>query len=606
MASAVAVVMILFILLELAKLFMFPSLGALQSHLITLAFVITIVSVFAYLVHKIDFLHHCQMNKKQLETAKLGQALLNSEDRYRAVFEHSSNAIVLTDGESWENVDFNGKACETLGYSRHEFAGVTLKDYEVSPFQDIRKRLERIALTGASETYETCYRKKNGKVIEVLANVKNISIGGRKYFLSVSEDISERKRIQTKAIEQYEFLNTLVEAVPAPVFYKDRQGKYLGCNKAFEDFFGLSRREILGKDVFGISSMEFAGECLKKDEELFKNPGPQVYEWKVKTRKLGVRDVVFSRAAFKDIKGNVAGIIGVILDVTDRKKAETELQRSRDALIEHNRILVGWASPEVLYNPDFGEIVTRITETVAGIVKVERVSIWLFNSDFSILRRMDMFEMNTGRHSAADTELDIMHYPLYFNALKKERVIVSNNSLTDPRYAELVDVYIKPNGISSALDIPVFVAGEIIGAISIEHQGEQREWTVEEQNFAISVGNIFSLALEISRHKKLEKSIQSAKDNFVNIVEKLPYPVLIIDMKSTVKYVNAACENFFGPKVKDMLGSQFPYPVSTESAAKIDFIHPDGSGKKVELVGVQTRWDREPARLIAFYEDSQK
>ena len=290
-------------------------------------------------------------------------------------------------------------------------------------------------------------------------------------------------------------------------------------------------------------------------------------------------------------------------DITRHKTAEIELQRSRDALIEHNRILVGWASPEVLYNPDFEEIATRITETVADVVKVERVSIWLFNSDFSILHCMDLFEMNTGRHSG-DTELDVMHYPSYFNTLKIERVIVSNNSLADPRYAELADVYVKPHGISSILAVPVFVAGEVMGVICLEHRGEQREWTVEEQNFAISVGNIFSLMLEISRHKKLEKSVHSAKDNFVNIVEKLPYPLLIVDMKGTVKYVNAACESFFGPKVKDMLGAQFPYPVPQETAGKIDFIRPDGSGEKAELVGVQTRWDGEPARLISFHEHS--
>ncbi|MCX6984588.1 MAG: PAS domain S-box protein, partial [Lentisphaerae bacterium] len=538
MASAVAVIMILFILLELAKLIMFPSLGALQSHLITLIFVMIVVSAFACLTHKIDFAHRCQINKKQLENTKLGQALRSSEERYRAVFEHSSSSIILMDGESWENVDFNRKAYETLGYSRLEFSGVTLKDYEMWPLQDMKKRLERIALTGISETYETRHRKKNGETVEVLVNIKNIQIGAKKYFLSVSEDIGERKRIQTKAIEHYELLNTLMETIPSPVFYKDRQGKYLGCNRAFEDFFGMTRKEVLGKDVYQIAPGEIAEEYFKKDEELFENPGLQVYEWKVKSKKLGLRDVVFTKAVFKDIKGNIAGIIGVILDITDRKRVETELQRGRDALIEHNRILVEWTSPELLYSPDFEGIVSRITKTVADVIKVERVSLWLFNTDFSKLYCADLFEKKSGKHTNS-SELDVLQHPSYFNALRKERVIVSNNSLTDPRYAELADAYVKPNRISSTLDVPVLVAGEIIGAICIEHQGGQREWTVEEQNFAISVGNIFSLALEISRHKKLEKSIHSAKDNFVNIVEKLPHPVLIVDMRGIVKYVNA-------------------------------------------------------------------
>ncbi|MFA6567576.1 MAG: PAS domain S-box protein, partial [Victivallales bacterium] len=332
MASAVLLLSVLFILLEIVKHVVFPSMGLLQSHLITLVFVMIIASAVTYLVHKIDFDHHCQIKKKHLENTKLGMALHSTEERYRAVFEHSSSSIILMDGESWENVDFNRKAYETLGYSRREFSGIALKDYEVLPFQDTKKRLERIASAGVPETYETRYRKKNGEVIEVLVNVEFLPIGGKKYFLSVSEDISERKRIQTKAIEQYEFLNTLMETIPSPVFYKDRQGRYIGCNKAFEDFLGTARQGILGKSVFETSPREVAEEYFKKDDELFRNPGSQVYEYKVKTRKRGLRDVVFSKAAFKDIKGNVAGIIGVILDITDRKRAEAELQRSRDAL----------------------------------------------------------------------------------------------------------------------------------------------------------------------------------------------------------------------------------------------------------------------------------
>lgn len=601
-ASAVITLSVLFILLESVKHFLFPNMGLLQSHLITLVFVIIIVFSVTFLIRRINAIHNSQIQKKQLETAKLGQALHSSEERYRALFEHSSSAIVLTDGETWENVDFNRKAHEILGYSRLEFADVTMRDYDVSPFEEVKRRFEKIAQTDVPENYETRYRKKNGELVEVMVNIKKIAIAGRKYFLSVSEDIGERKRINAKTLEQYEFLNTLMETIPSPVFYKDRQGKYIGCNKAFEDFFGLSKREIIGKDVFELSSGEIAEEYLRKDRELFENSGLQVYEGKVKTRKIGLREVVFSKAAFKDVKGELAGIIGVILDITDRKRAEIELKQSRDALLEHNRILVGWTSPKVLYNPDIEDIVTKITETVAGTVKVDRVSLWLFSTDFSKLYCMDLFENNSARRPN-DRVFEVQKYPKYFNALKRERVLVSNNSLADPRYAELLEVYLEPHGITSTLDVPIFVAGEIIGVICIEHKGKRRDWTLEEQNFAISVGNIFSLALEISRHKKLEKSIQSVRDNFVNIVEKLPYPVLIIDMKGTVKYVNATCERFFGPKVKDMLGSQFPYPVPAGDGGRIDFILPDGSGKKAEITCVQTKWDREPARLMSLYEN---
>lgn len=333
MTSAVILLSVLFVFFDSMKHIIIPSLDALQSFLITFGFVIMIVFVMTYLVKKIYSIHNDQIRKKQSENSKLVLAMCSNEEMYNAVLENSPNAIVLTDGESLEKVYFNRKACEVLGYARPEFAVLEMKDYEASPFEDVKRRLERIALTGVAETYETRYRKKNGELIDVLVNVKHIPFCGKKYFLSIAEDVNgEKKRIQTKATEQYEFLNTLIETIPAPVFYKDRLGRYMGCNRAFEDFTGMGRQEILGRDVYGVSPKEIADEYFKRDEELFRNPGLQVYECRLETKKTGFHDVVLSKATFKDIKGNVAGIIGVILDITDRKKAQDDLQKAHDTL----------------------------------------------------------------------------------------------------------------------------------------------------------------------------------------------------------------------------------------------------------------------------------
>lgn len=338
MTSAVILLSVMFVLLDSMKHVIIPELGVFQSLLITLGYVIMIVSAMTYLINKINSSHHEQLHKKQLENTKLVKALAGSEERYRAVLEHSLSAIVLTDGESLENVYFNRKAHENLDYTRLEFTGVTLKDYELMPYQDMKKKLERIALTGTAETYETRYSKKSGELIDVLVNVNNIKIGGEKYFLIVSEDIGgEKKRIQTKATEQYEFLNTLIETIPSPMFYKDRLGRYIGCNRAFEDFTGMGRQEILGRDVYGITPKEIADEYFKRDEELFRNQGQQIYSGKFESKKFGLRDVVFNKAVFKDIKGNVAGIIGVILDITEQMHAQDCLQKANDNLEQRVR-----------------------------------------------------------------------------------------------------------------------------------------------------------------------------------------------------------------------------------------------------------------------------
>ncbi len=586
---------------EYLKHLLLPKLSGLESMLMTFTFVLAIVSAITFMIHGFVRRLNSQLAKKQLEKSKLESALHSSEEKYRAIFENSSGPIVIVDEVSYQNVDFNSNATETLGFTRHEFEKLHMNDYELVPSDEIKARFDRILRNGIVDSYESRFRKKSGEFIDVFVKARPLSFENRNYFLLSWDDVTERRRIQTRAIEQFEFLSILMETIPAPVFYKDRQGRYSGCNRAFEDFLGIRKNDIIGRNVYEISAADIAEKYFKMDEELLRNPGKQVYEWKVKTKKLGVRDVVFSKATFNDIKGNTAGIVGVMMDITDLKKAESEIQKSRDFLAAQNKLLLEWTSPEVLYHPDFEFIMTTITEKVLRILKVERVGIWLFNTDFTKLFCADLFDVNKSMHSH-DGELVISNYPSYFNSLRTERVIVCKNALNDTRYGEFVESYLKPAGITSFLDVPVLVSGEIIGVICIEHRGGPRDWTLEEQNFALSVSSIFSLALEISRHKQLEDSLKTARDNFVNIIEKLPYPLLIVDSRGRLKYVNIASEKFFGPKIKEMLGAEFPYPLEPGSKSQIDFRRADGSSVKSEIEVVKTRWDSAPAFLVTMRE----
>lgn len=126
------------------------------------------------------------------------------------------------------------------------------------------------------------------------------------------------------------FVASLMEAIPVPVFYKDRELRYLGCNGAFEAFYGISREELLGKSVHDVAPPELAEEYHARDRELLGQPGCQVYESQVKNARGELRDVVFHKDTFTDANGQVSGMVGAILDITERKQmirslAESEL-----------------------------------------------------------------------------------------------------------------------------------------------------------------------------------------------------------------------------------------------------------------------------------------
>lgn len=144
-------------------------------------------------------------------------------------------------------------------------------------------------------------------------------------FVTMFFDITEQKNKEKELKEIALFKSTLLDAMPAPVYYKDINGKYLGVNKAFSEFYGKSNEEMIGKDVYDIASPELSEIYKKMDDSLLSNPGLQIYENHVRDSNGHDHEVIFNKTTFPDADGKTGGIIGVILDITERKNNEKEL-----------------------------------------------------------------------------------------------------------------------------------------------------------------------------------------------------------------------------------------------------------------------------------------
>jgi PAS domain S-box-containing protein len=123
----------------------------------------------------------------------------------------------------------------------------------------------------------------------------------------------------------------LIDILPVPVYLKARDGRYLGVNRAWEEFFGVQRADFLGRQVAELypNSPWVAAEHQAMDEELWKKPGNQSYEIKITTR-AGTRSTIYHKATFLGHDGRVAGLIGTIIDVTGRKRAKRALRESEE------------------------------------------------------------------------------------------------------------------------------------------------------------------------------------------------------------------------------------------------------------------------------------
>jgi len=141
-------------------------------------------------------------------------------------------------------------------------------------------------------------------------------------------DRDQADRLQAQNI----FLQTLIEAIPMPVYYKDAEGRYTGCNKRFEKFTAKPKEEFIGKTAHATAPKEMSEFIYQKDQALLARGGTQVYRIETEVIEGKRRDVVFHKATFSNAEGQIAGLVGVIQDITERVKIEEALRRAQQEL----------------------------------------------------------------------------------------------------------------------------------------------------------------------------------------------------------------------------------------------------------------------------------
>jgi len=131
---------------------------------------------------------------------------------------------------------------------------------------------------------------------------------------------------------QLHFLQTLIDTIPNPIFYKDTKGHFLGCNKAFEERLSLDKENIVGKTSYELFPKEYADKYHEMDMASFRNPGEQVFEMTLLYADGKLYDVIIYKGTFSNEDGTIAGLVGVTVDVTERKRAEEALRKAHDEL----------------------------------------------------------------------------------------------------------------------------------------------------------------------------------------------------------------------------------------------------------------------------------
>jgi len=306
---------------------------------------------------------------RAIDLVKTHRALDASEKRLRLVIEATSDGVWDWNVRT-EEMFFSDRWYTMLGYEPGEFpAGYSAWRDRVHP--DDLESAEAVVRAHLANlvpeiNVEARLRAKSGLWKWINSRGKAIereADGSALRLVGTNTDVTARKESEAALRENSIFLNTLLNAIPAPVFYKDTNGHYLGCNQAFAESIGQTRSDVVGKTASELMPTQEAETHRVMDLELLGQPRPAAYEGQTTDPAGSIHDVVFHKAVFLNSDNCVAGIIGVILDISERKEAERALRISEAfyrSVFENSLFGIGIADPDmrlIQVNPAFCRMV---------------------------------------------------------------------------------------------------------------------------------------------------------------------------------------------------------------------------------------------------------
>lgn len=224
---------------------------------------------------------------------------------------------------------------------------------------------------------------------------------------------------------------------------------------------------------------------------------------------------------------------------------------------EHSQALLSLTTNKVIGSGDLLPALREILEVDAKVMDIERVSVWLFDESKTKIELVDLYEKSYDRHTSGMT-LDEHHYRIYFAALRADRVIAAHDAYNDERTAEFAEGYLAPLGITSLLDTPVHVRGEMIGLICHEHVGRRITWTTEQERFAGSIADLVAVALESAERKRAEEKTLALATFQKAILDNAGYAIIAGNSEGIITSFNRAAEKMLGYSAEEMVGKLSP------------------------------------------------
>jgi PAS domain S-box-containing protein len=259
------------------------------------------------------------------------EALRESEEKYRTLYESSLDGIVMVD-MARRVTDANQAFLDMLGYTLKEVMGVDYERFTSPKWHEMEQNIidSQTKVRGYSDEYKKEYIRKDGTVFPI--ELRNWLIaddeGNPTGMWAIVRDITERKQAEEALSASEEILQTIFDSTPAFVYFKDKDNTLLRVNKSVCDAMGVREEEVKGKKLPEVFA-NWQEAYWEDDLEVIESGKPKLGIIETGRTPEGTKYFQTDKIPYRNAEGEIVGIIGFSVDITDRKKAE-EAQRDRE------------------------------------------------------------------------------------------------------------------------------------------------------------------------------------------------------------------------------------------------------------------------------------
>ena len=405
---------------------------------------------------------------------KTDEALKDSEERFRAITDSATDAIILTD-DNGKICYWNPAAQRIFGYTKEEAMGKEAHEI-LAPkvvHDEYLERFKRFKQTGKElafeKTYESTGVRKDGKEFPIELSRSIVRIKGKTCLLGIVRDVTERKQMEEALRKNEERFRSIVENSHAGIAFVDDNFKVIYANTELGRITDCPKEEIIGQDFRKFLDEE--SKILVQDNYLRRLRGEKVpprYEFKI-TRKDGEkRDVEIKSTETQDENGRIR-IIGQLLDITEYKKTEDQRKRFEERLSALNR-----------YGHSLN-IATNMDEIYKLTLDATEKTLGFQIADILIIKgKMLCMVAHRGYSKKV-----VLHLPLNgrrgitIRAAKKAKSVYVPDVRKDIAYIAAYQVELKKSqtiklrkisrkGILSELAVPIKVGNKVLGILNVE------------------------------------------------------------------------------------------------------------------------------------------